>query len=99
MTIHPVEYPVSGPVERGLRSDLRKRGVKANGSTLAASAVQLARRIDRMTAHEGADFVDDKELVSAMRELRLTVAAIFQQPGDATDDVSGLQDKAKGKLS
>lgn len=84
---------MSGPVERGLRADLRKRGIKPARSTLAAAAILLARRIDSTDRP-----MDARDLVSAMRELRLTVAQLNQVAGDANDAVTGLAGEAASKL-
>jgi hypothetical protein len=82
---------VAGAVERGLRADLRKHGIKTTSSANVATALKIAERLD-------SDSVDDRNLGTLARELRILRADILSTLGDDTDAVGNLADSAESKL-
>jgi hypothetical protein len=83
---------VSGAIERGLRADLRLRGIKASNGFAVATALRLARRLD------SAD-IEDKDLTAMSNALRLLMIVVFSTSQSDSDTVGGLQKDAASKLA
>jgi hypothetical protein len=81
---------MAGPIERGLRADLRKHRVKTTGSVHVALALKLAGLLDM-------GLVEDKNLAALTRELRLTVDKIMESAPAEADEVEDLQTRAAQK--
>lgn len=77
-----------GPVESGVRRDLRRLPAGSRGSALASSALALARLLDA----EADDVTPDKRMsaaAQAARELRSTMSELLR---DAPTARSGIDD-------
>lgn len=80
-----------GPVERGIRKDLRRIPLEHRSGGLALAALVLARSIDSEA--------DTKELAGLARELRahLTELAKFEAPGVKGGKVDDLNARRQAR--
>ena len=82
-----------GPVEKGVRRNLKEKGIRAGSAgALAQAALQLAKLLDSGN-------LEPKDQIAGLRELRLTVDQIMKANTEAEDEVRDLQAEAARKLS
>lgn len=76
-----------GPVERATREELKRLGVRAGDTGLAAAALSLARQVDAPDSTSAA--------AAVARELRATLADLAKQASNAPqkDMVDELQSR------
>ena len=83
---------MSGAIERGLRADLRLRGIKASNGFAVATALRLARRLD------SAD-IEDKDLTAMSNCPSSAYDRCIRHSQSDTDKTGDLQKSAAGKLA
>jgi hypothetical protein len=71
-----------GAIEDGVRLDLRKLGVAEPTTALETAAISLARWLDAAT--------DASAVTPLARELRLTMAAVADQPAQTPDEADRI---------
>ena len=90
------EFEGDGLVEAAVRRDLARLPVQLQGTTPAATAIALARELDRGRLMSTAPVA--KELRETMRELAAS-ATEFEVKGDAVDDLNKRRAERRQKMS
>ena len=81
---------MAGTVEKGVRYDFRKLGIKTPRTTLQNIAIRLAILLDTPG-------IDETKIIGASRELRLTMEKMGVKPGEAQDNITLLLDRVNKK--